>query len=52
MVAYFKQADASDAAWATYFLTGRRLKRLIKRSELRAWTLKATGIPEWLLEET
>ncbi|MEM1142386.1 MAG: ATP-dependent DNA ligase [Pseudomonadota bacterium] len=52
MVAYFKQADASDAAWATYFLTGRRLKRLIKRNELRAWTLTATGIPEWLLEET
>ena len=29
MVAYFATAPAGDAAWAVFFLTGRRLKRLV-----------------------
>ncbi|MFV8835397.1 ATP-dependent DNA ligase [Aquisalimonas sp. APHAB1-3] len=52
MEAYFREAPAADAAWAVYFLTGRRLRRLVPTAELRAWTLEATGMPAWLLEET
>ncbi|MFL6618325.1 MAG: ATP-dependent DNA ligase, partial [Povalibacter sp.] len=49
---YFRSAPAPDAAWAVYFLSGRRLKRLIGGATLRSWLLKETGFPEWLLEET
>jgi DNA ligase-1 len=49
---YFRTAPAADAAWAVYFLSGRRLKRLVGGATLRQWLLLATGLPEWLLEET
>jgi DNA ligase-1 len=51
MAAYFTTAPRDDAAWAAYFLTGRRLKRLISYIAIRDWTLAATGLPEWLLDE-
>ena len=51
MVAYFAEAPAADAAWAVFFLTGRRLKRLVSHPAIRAWTLAATGLEEWLLGE-
>ncbi len=41
-----------DAAWALYFLTGRRLKRLAHRAALDDWTLEATGhAASWLFDE-
>lgn len=49
MVAYFKEVPANDAAWAVFFLTGERLKRLISGRVLREWALKACGLPEWLV---
>ena len=49
---YFRSANPSDAAWAAYFLSGRRLKRLIGGAMLRRWLIQETGLPEWLLEET
>ena len=41
----------ADAAWTVFFLTGRRLKRLIPAASIREWTLAATGLDGWLLEE-
>src|SRR3954471_2682521 len=52
MVAYFKDAPAADAAWAVFFLTGRRLKRLVSHAAIHDWTLAATGLEPWLLEES
>jgi DNA ligase-1 len=49
---YFRTAPAADAAWAAYFLSGRRLKRLVGSATLRNWLLRESGLPEWLLEET
>jgi DNA ligase-1 len=49
---YFRSAEPADAAWAAYFLSGRRLKRLIGGAMLRRWLIQETGFPEWLLEET
>jgi DNA ligase-1 len=49
MVAYFQNVPAEDAAWAVFFLTGQRLKRLISGKVLRDWALKASGLPEWLV---
>jgi DNA ligase-1 len=51
MRAYFASAPAGDAAWAVFFLTGRRLKRLVPSAALREWTLTATGLAPWILEE-
>jgi DNA ligase-1 len=52
MVAYFRGAPPADAAWAVFFLTGRRLKRLLQYPALQQWTLDATGLPVWVLEES
>ncbi len=52
MVRYFGVAPPEDAAWALYFLTGRRLKRLLTTKLLVGWTLELTGLPEWLFAET
>ncbi|HEU4601280.1 MAG TPA: ATP-dependent DNA ligase, partial [Steroidobacteraceae bacterium] len=52
LIRYFRSAPPADAAWAVYFLSGRRLKRLIGGATLRQWLLVETGLPEWLLEET
>jgi len=49
---YFRQASPDNAAWAVYFLTGRRLKRLVNTRELREWTAEASGLALWLIEES
>ncbi len=50
--AYFEAAPPADAAWAVYFLTGQRLKRLVNTRELREWTAEKAGLPLWLVEES
>src|SRR4051812_23269495 len=52
MVAYFKRADPADAAWAVYFLSGQRPKRLIPVRRLAGWAMEETGIPDWLFSES
>jgi DNA ligase-1 len=52
MARYFAEAPPADAAWAAFFLTGRRLKRLVPYAAIHDWTLAATGLPPWLLEES
>ena len=51
MKQYFAAAPPEDAAWALFFLTGRRIKRLFSYPQLRDWTLLATGLPPWMLGE-
>src|SRR3954462_3175442 len=51
LVEYFRAAPPADAAWAAFFLTGRRLKRVVASAGLREWAQEGTGIPEWLLQE-
>ncbi|MCP3102957.1 ATP-dependent DNA ligase [Myxococcus sp. K15C18031901] len=48
---YFQQAPPEDAAWALYFLTGQKLKRLLTTKLLVGWTQELTGIPDWLFAE-
>ncbi|MBP6786027.1 MAG: ATP-dependent DNA ligase [Candidatus Promineofilum sp.] len=52
MRAYFDDAPPADAAWAVYFLSGRRPKRLLSALLLRRWAAEVTGLPEWLQEES
>jgi DNA ligase-1 len=51
LVDYFGEAPPADAAWATFFLTGRRLKRVVPSAGLREWSQDVTGMPDWLLGE-
>jgi DNA ligase-1 len=51
MVRYFTSAPRADAAWAVFFLTGRRLKRLLQYALIHEWTMAATGLESWLIEE-
>ena len=51
MQAYFAEAPPADAAWAVFFLTGSRLKRLIAPRLLAAWGMEATGTPDWMFGE-
>jgi DNA ligase-1 len=52
LAAYFRDAHPADAAWAIFFLTGRRLKRVVPSAGLREWAQEITGLPEWLLLES
>jgi len=52
LVEYLSAAPRADAAWALFFLTGRRLKRLLPSRLLHEWTLELTGFPEWLIHES
>ena len=51
MVGYFRSADPADAAWAVWFLSGGRPKRLIPVRRLAAWAMEEAGVPEWLFSE-
>ena len=51
MVRYFRDAPPADAAWALYFLSGRKLNRSVSTTVLRLWLSEETGLPMWLIEE-
>jgi len=52
LVEYFKSVSGRDAAWAIYFLCGRRRKRVLSTQLLREWAAETAGIPKWLFEES
>ncbi|MEO6529258.1 MAG: ATP-dependent DNA ligase [Gemmatimonadaceae bacterium] len=52
MVEYFSEAAPADAAWAVYFLSGGRPKRLIPVRRVATWAMEASGVPEWLFDES
>jgi len=52
IVDYLRVAPPADAAWALFFLTGRRLTRLLPSGVLHDWTVDLTGLPEWLVRES
>ena len=52
LAGYFRDAPPADAAWALFFLTGQRLKRLLPGASLGEWAAVATGLPAWLIAES
>lgn len=52
MSRYFREAPPADAAWATYILSGRRLKRFIGPALLKRWLIDEAALPEWLIDES
>ena len=49
--AYLQRAKPENAAWAIYFLSGRRVKRLVGTKLLRQWATELTGVSDWLFNE-
>ena len=49
---YFEHAAKHDAAWALYFLSGRKPRQIVPSRLLRQWGLEMSGIPEWLYAES
>jgi DNA ligase-1 len=51
MAAYFAKATPADAAWAVYFLSGRKTKQAVPTKRLRLWAREVGGVSEWLFDE-
>ncbi|WP_421684284.1 ATP-dependent DNA ligase [Stutzerimonas urumqiensis] len=49
---YFRDTPAEDAAWAVYFLAGGRPRQLVPARLLRETAVRASGLPDWLFEES
>jgi DNA ligase-1 len=49
---YFIHADARDAAWAAWFLTGHRPRQAVPSRRLATWASEAAALPLWLFEES
>src|SRR5215212_9411536 len=49
---YFAEAAKSDAAWALYFLSGRKPRQIVPSKKLKEWALELSQIPEWLFDES
>jgi DNA ligase 1 len=49
---YFELAQPADAAWAVFFLSGGKPRQTVATKVLRQAALKASGLSEWLFEES
>src|SRR5256885_422494 len=49
---YFAGASAADAAWAVYFLSGRKPRQAVPTRKLLEWGAEVAGIPGWLFDES
>jgi DNA ligase-1 len=52
LVRYFGAADPGDAAWAVYFLAGGKPRAVVGSRALREFAVAASGLPDWLFEES
>ncbi|VTS00701.1 atp-dependent dna ligase : ATP dependent DNA ligase OS=Roseiflexus sp. (strain RS-1) GN=RoseRS_1583 PE=4 SV=1: DNA_ligase_A_N: DNA_ligase_A_M: DNA_ligase_A_C [Gemmata massiliana] len=51
LAGYFAAAAPDDAAWAVYFLSGRKPRQAVPSKRLRLWARELAGVPEWLFDE-
>jgi DNA ligase-1 len=49
---YLSDAPPRDAAWAVYFLIGRKPRQAVSARKLTTWAIELAGIPEWLFGES
>ena len=52
LVVFLERANDTDKMWAIALLSGRRPKRAVRSSDLRAWCAEVSGVPIWLMEES
>lgn len=51
LVSYFERARPEDAAWALYFLSGRKPRQIVPSKKLREWAMELASVEPWLFEE-
>src|SRR5262245_19328888 len=51
MVDYFSAAGPADAAWALFFLSGRKVRQVVPTRKLAGWAIESAGVAPWLFEE-
>ncbi len=51
MADYFSTASPADAAWALFFLSGRKVRQVVPTRKLAGWATEQAGVAEWLFEE-
>lgn len=51
LMEYLQEGEAEDLAWAIYFLSGRKIKRVLSTGHLRSFCLGQCGLPDWLFQE-
>jgi DNA ligase 1 len=49
---YFTEAPPEDAAWAVYFLIGRKPRQVVATGRMRAWAAEEAGVSDWLFQES
>jgi DNA ligase-1 len=49
---YFAGAPPADAAWAVYFLIGRKPRQVVATGRMRAWAAEEAGVADWLFQES
>lgn len=52
LAAYFRSAPDADAAWALYFLSGRKPRQAMAGNVLAGWAVAEAGLPAWLFDES
>lgn len=48
---YFRQASPAEAAWALYFLSGRKPRQIVPARQLSQWACEVADLPPWLFDE-
>ncbi len=52
LAAFFETASDTDRLWTIALLSGRRPKRTVQTTQLRAWAAETADLPLWLFEES
>lgn len=52
IIDYLDHTAPEDAAWALYFLTGRKLTRLMQSALLKEAVREIADLPEWIVDES
>ena len=49
---YFAKVPPEDAAWAVYFLIGRKPRQVVPSGKLRSWAAVEARVSDWLFQES
>lgn len=52
MARYFAAAAPADAAWALYFLSGRKPRQVVPAPKMATWAMEMSALPAWLFSES
>jgi DNA ligase-1 len=52
MARYFTEAEPADAAWALYFLSGRKPRQGVPAPKMASWAMEMANLPAWLFSES